>query len=67
MELRHLRYFIAAAEQQHFGRAAEKLHVTRPAVSKILADLENELGILLFERQGHRVILTRAGTNCCRM
>jgi DNA-binding transcriptional LysR family regulator len=61
MELRHLRYFIAAAEEQHFGRAAEKLHVTRPAVSKILADLEDELGMLLFERQGHRVSLTPAG------
>lgn len=61
MELRHLRYFIAAGEEQHFGRAAEKLHVTRPAVSKILADLEDELGMLLFERQGHRVSLTPAG------
>ena len=61
MELRHLRYFIAAAEEQHFGRAAVKLHVTRPAVSKIIAGLEGELGMLLFERQGHRVILTPAG------
>lgn len=61
MELRHLRYFIAAAEEQHFGRASEKLHVTRPAVSKIVADLEEELGMLLFERQGHRVSLTPAG------
>lgn len=61
MELRHLRYFIAAAEEQHFGRASEKLHVTRPAVSKIVADLEDELGLLLFERQGHRVSLTPAG------
>jgi DNA-binding transcriptional LysR family regulator len=61
MELRHLRYFIAAAEEQHFGRASEKLHVTRPAVSKIVADLEEELGLLLFERQGHKVSLTPAG------
>lgn len=61
MELRHLRYFIAAAEEQHFGRASEKLHVTRPAVSKLVADLESELGLLLFERQGHRVSLTPAG------
>ncbi|NDZ18843.1 LysR family transcriptional regulator [Variovorax sp. WS11] len=61
MELRHLRYFVAAAEEQHFGRAAEKLHVTRPAVSKIIADLEDELGMMLFERRGHRVTLTPAG------
>lgn len=61
MQLRHLRYFIAAAEEQHFGRASEKLHVTRPAVSRLIADLESELGMLLFERQGHRVTLTPAG------
>lgn len=61
MELRHLRYFIAAADEQHFGRASERLHVTRPAVSKIVADLEDELGLRLFERKGHRVTLTPAG------
>lgn len=63
MQLRHLRYFIAAAEEEHFGRAAEKLHVTRPAVSKLIADLESELGMLLFERQSHRITLTPAGRN----
>jgi len=61
MELRHLRYFIAAAEEEHFGRAAERMYVTRPAVSQIIADLENELGTPLFERQAHRVKLTAAG------
>lgn len=61
MELRHFRYFIAAAEEQHFGRAADRLHVTRPAVSQIIADLEDELGTLLFERHAHRVKLTAAG------
>lgn len=61
MELRHLRYFIAAAEEEHFGRASERLHVTRPAVSQIIADLESELGTLLFERHAHRVKLTAAG------
>ncbi|MBF6629534.1 MAG: LysR family transcriptional regulator [Comamonas sp.] len=62
MELRHLRYFIAAAEEEHFGRAAERMYVTRPAVSQIIADLENEMGTPLFERQAHRVKLTAAGS-----
>lgn len=62
MELRHLRYFVAAAEEEHFGRAAERLHVTRPAVSKLIADLEVELGTPLFERLAHGVKLTDAGT-----
>ncbi|MEJ8851180.1 LysR substrate-binding domain-containing protein [Variovorax rhizosphaerae] len=61
MELRHLRYFMAAAEEQHFGRAADRLHVTRPAVSQIIADLESELGTALFERLAHQVRLTAAG------
>lgn len=61
MELRHLRYFIAAAEEEHFGRASDRLHVTRPAVSQIIADLEGEIGTLLFERLAHRVKLTAAG------
>lgn len=61
MELRHLRYFVAAAQEEHFGRAAERLHVTRPAVSKIISDLESELETALFERIGHRVKLTEAG------
>ena len=61
MELRHLRYFMAAAEEEHFGRASDRLHVTRPAVSQIIADLESELGTPLFERLAHRVRLTAAG------
>jgi DNA-binding transcriptional LysR family regulator len=61
MELRHLRYFVAAAEEEHFGRASDRLHVTRPAVSQIIADLEGELGTPLFERLAHRVRLTAAG------
>lgn len=61
MELRHLRYFMAAAEEEHFGRAADRLHVTRPAVSQIIADLEGELGTALFERLAHQVRLTAAG------
>lgn len=61
MELRHLRYFMAAAEEEHFGRASDRVHVTRPAVSQIIADLEGELGTPLFERLAHRVKLTAAG------
>jgi len=61
MELRHLRYFVAAAEEEHFGRAAERLHVTRPAVSKLIADLESELDTPLFDRLAHGVKLTEAG------
>jgi DNA-binding transcriptional LysR family regulator len=61
MELRHLRYFMAAAEEEHFGRAAERLHVTRPAVSQIIADLEGEIGTKLFVRLAHHVRLSSAG------
>ncbi|QDL38632.1 LysR substrate-binding domain-containing protein [Rhodoferax sediminis] len=61
MQLRHLRYFMAAAEEEHFGRASDRLYVTRPAVSQIIADLESELGTPLFERLAHRVRLTAAG------
>jgi DNA-binding transcriptional LysR family regulator len=61
MELRHLRYFMAAAEEESFGRASERLHVTRQAVSQIIADLEQELRTSLFERLAHRVRLTAAG------
>lgn len=61
MELRHLRYFVAAAEEEHFGRASNRLHVTRPAVSQMIADLEGELGTVLFERLAQRVRLTAAG------
>lgn len=52
---------MAAAEEEHFGRAADRVHVTRPAVSQIIADLEAELRTPLFERLAHRVKLTAAG------
>jgi DNA-binding transcriptional LysR family regulator len=61
MELRHLRYFIAAAEEQHFGRASDRLHVTRPAVSQLISDLEAEIGATLFVRSPQGVKLTGPG------
>lgn len=61
MELRHLRYFVAAAQELHFGRASEVLSVTRPAVSQTVADLELELGVKLFKRHAQKVRLTAAG------
>ena len=55
MELRHLRYFIAVAEEENVSRAALKLHVSQPALSRQIRDLEEELGFLLLERSAKSV------------
>jgi len=61
MELRHFRYFVAVAEAENVSRAALKLHVSQPGLSRQIHDLEDEIGFSLFERSAKSLKLTKAG------
>ena len=61
MELRHLRYFVAVGEEEHFGRAAQRLRVAQPALSRQIQDLEREIGFQLFDRLSRGVKISSAG------
>src|SRR5271165_2552150 len=61
VELRHLEYFVAVAEELSFTRASRRLHVVQSGVSSSIQGLERELGVALFDRDRHRVTLTEAG------
>jgi LysR family cyn operon transcriptional activator len=66
MELRHLRYFVSVADAASVSKAALQVHVSQPALSRQIRDLENELGVRLFDRLGRRIHLTATGEDLLR-
>ena len=61
MEFRHLRYFVAVAEEENISRAAKRLHVSQPPLSRQIHELEYELGIAFFKRDAKSIQLTELG------
>jgi len=61
MKLKHLEYFMSVAENHNFSKAAEKLFVSQPNISKYIQELERELGVKLFDRYPRKVVLNRYG------
>ncbi len=61
IEFRHIKYFLAVAEDLHFRKAAERLFISQPGLSRQIKHMENDLGILLFERHNRKVALTKSG------